>query len=74
MNNKTEKSYDIVLNKLYSIIFQDNNLNLKIITITSDFEIPLINIKHKIYLKIVDVSDVHFIKNIRLNMLKLGLP
>ena len=49
MNYKKEKSYDIVLNKLYNIISQGNNLDLKIITIASDFEISVINSIHKIF-------------------------
>jgi uncharacterized protein with FMN-binding domain len=74
MNSKSEKSYEIVLSKLNNIITQDNSLEVKILTITSDFELSLINSIHKIFKHCRHIGCLfHFIKNIRLNMLKIGL-
>ena len=60
MNNKSQISYEIVLNKLKDIITYNNNKELKVISISTDFEVALINVT-KILFKNIRMLDVYFI-------------
>lgn len=74
MNNKTEKSYNLILSEILNIITIENNVKLKLISITSDFEKGLINGIKNIFKEIRHVGCLfHLVKNIRINLLKIGL-
>ena len=74
MNNKSQISYEIVLNKLKDIITYNNNIELKVISISTDFEVALINGTKIVFKNIRHVGCLfHYVKNIRLNLSKLGL-
>ena len=74
MNNKSQKSYELVLKKLYNIITFEDSKALKLISITSDFEKGLINAIKTVFKKTRHVGCFfHYVKNVRLNMLKIGL-
>ena len=74
MNNKSQISYEIVLNKLKDIITYNNNIELKVISISTDFEVALINVTKIVFKNIRHVGCLfHYVKNIRLYLSKLGL-
>ena len=74
MNNKNEKSYELVFKSLLKIITIDNSIDLKIITITTNFEKGILNAVKTTFKNIRHVGCMfHYIKNIRLNLLKIGL-
>ena len=74
MNNKSQISYKIVLNKLYNLITYHNKINLKVSSISTNFELALINATKNVFKKVRHVGCLfHFIKNIGLNLSKLGL-
>jgi len=74
MNPKTQKSYEIVLQSVFNIITNDNNRSFNINSISTDFKEGLINATNKIFLKVRKIGCLfHFIKNIRLNLNKIGL-
>ena len=60
MNNKMQKLHEIVLNVVKNIISDNNNIDLNIKTIYSDFEEGFINEKYKIFKEIWHVR-VYFI-------------
>ena len=43
MNNKTEKSYNLIFSKILNIITIENKTKIKLLSITSDFEKGMIN-------------------------------
>ena len=74
MNNKNEKSYELVFKNLLNIITMDNSIDLKIISITTDFEKGILNAVKTVFKNIRYVGCMfHYIKNLRLNLLKIGL-
>ena len=74
MNNKNEKSYELVFKSLLNIITMDNSIDLKIISITTDFEKGILNAVKTVFKNIRHVGCMfHYIKNLRLNLLKIGL-
>ena len=74
MNNKSQTSYEISLSSLYNIITEYHNNSLNIISICTDFEEALINAVKLVFKNIRNVGCLfHYIKNIRLNMQKIGL-
>ena len=69
-----QKSYEIVLNTVKNIINDDNNIDYNIETIWSDFEEGIINAIYKIFNEIRHAGCLfHFIKNVRLNLVKIEL-
>ena len=60
MNNKNEKSYELVFKNLLNIITMDNSIDLKIISIKQILKKEYY-LQLKQYLKILDTQDVCFI-------------
>ena len=74
MNNKSKKSYELVLTSKLKIISLDNNKSIKLDTVTTDFEKALIASVKKIFNNIRHVGCLlHYIKIVRLNLSKVGL-
>ena len=74
MNIKHEKSYELVFKSLLNIITIENTVKLNLISVTTDFEKSLTNAVKKVFNNIRHIGCLfHFVKNIRLNLLKIGL-
>jgi len=73
-NNKFQKSYEIIFEKVKNIIKIENTEDIEWISICVDFEIALSNEINKIFKEVRIVGCLfHYIKDIRLNALKMGL-
>lgn len=73
-NTKYESTYIEILKSFKNIITNENNTQLKVITITTDFEEGLINAVKIVFPEVRHVGCLfHYVKNLRLRMSKLGL-
>ena len=74
LNNKLQNSYEIVLGILKYIITENNTYKINLISISIDIEEALANSVKTVFIDIRHTGCLfHYIKNIRLNMNKIGL-
>ena len=74
LNNKLRNSYNIILGIIKDIITENNTYKIKLYSVCTDFEEALSNSVKSIFEGIRHTGCLfHYIKNIRLNLNKIGL-